>query len=175
MNRIEQQQRNRLLRVEQGLKARVERDALKASLAQTAQLAERRGEDVEQADGRLRVWSRDGLRALYDHGALDAAEYEAGLFFRVCYEAVDSWPTSDFDRIGSHRPPKDIAPWRAWRAKQLADMGGLARTSREATSLWRVAGEGRALRSLSRGGQDYSLNCRALSRVLGAIADKFGF
>jgi hypothetical protein len=173
MNRIEQQRRARLIRIEHGLQERREREALKASLEQTAALARRRGEDVGQDGPRLRIWSRDGLRTLYEGDAIDPAEYEAGLLYRCCLEAVDRWRVSDLAQLpGCH--PLGGGDLQALRALQLAAIEGLSRTGREATTLLRIAGEGRAMRSISRGGADYALNCKALRRVLGAVADRFG-
>jgi hypothetical protein len=173
MNRIELQQRRRLLRLEAGMRERVEREALASSLGQTAKLAALRGEAVEQADGRLRIWSRDGLRSLYEADDLDASEYEAGLFFRSCFERVGALAASAAEpRVDASHG--GLAEWRAWRAKMLGDMQALARSTRQATTLHRVAGEGRALRSLCKGGVDYGLNLKALRQVLGAIADRVG-
>jgi hypothetical protein len=176
MNRIELQQRRRLLRLESGLRERVEAEALALSLGQTARLASLRGEAVEVEPGRLRIWSRDGLRTLYEGDDLDASEYEAGLFYRTCLETVGKLPTSALSDAATSGGVSGAAvtEWRAWRALNLGVMDALARSEPEATALLRIAGEGRALRSISQGGRDFRVNLRALKAVLGRIADRFG-
>jgi hypothetical protein len=172
MNRIETQTRRRLLRIEADQRARIERDALAGSLHRTAALAQLRGEEVEQVDGRVRIWSRDGLRHLYEGSELDLAEYEAGLFYRACLETVGAMASSDMARIARTVFP-GAASWRAWRALSLGQMDGMAQSSREAEALLRVAGEGRAVRSISQGGADYKLNVKALRAILARIAEQF--
>ena len=174
MNRIEHRRRARLLRLEASQREHREGLSLAASLGQTVALAERRGEVVVQAKGRVRIWSRDGLRSLYESGALDGEQYEAGLSYRKCLEAVQSLPGGLLGDAVDNGAPVDHGHLQALRACRLTIMEGLARTVREATTLRVVAGEGRAIRGLSGGGADYALNVKALGVILERIAERFG-
>jgi hypothetical protein len=58
--------------------SRDEARALAQRLEETARLERARGEQVEQAQGKLRITSRDGLLTLLERGGLERPDYEAG-------------------------------------------------------------------------------------------------
>jgi hypothetical protein len=171
-NLLERKERARLLRQEQFTKARTEDAALRERLDETVCLAVLRGEQVESGHGKTRIRSRDGLRSLLDGGQLDHSEYDAGLYFRLCFETLNAGPRSNLNR-DIRGGNGHFAETRAFRAMRLSEMEGMADRRREWPMLRYVAGEGRAARALSKGGADYNLNVKALKVVLGEIADRY--
>jgi hypothetical protein len=95
------------------------------------------------------------------------------MYFRKCWETLESSPRSNLNRDirGSNG---QFAETRAFRAKRLAEMEAMAKPGRQAQTLRLVAGEGRAMRSLSTGGANFYLYVKALKVVLGEIADRYG-
>lgn len=173
LNALERKHQERLRRLEAQAKARVEDRALQERNTETVCLAVLRGEQVESGQGKIRIRSRDGLRFLFDGGQIDSSEYEAGMYFRKCWETLESSPRSNLNRDirGSNG---QFAETRAFRAKRLAEMEAMAKPGRQAQTLRLVAGEGRAMRSLSTGGANFYLYVKALKVVLGEIADRYG-
>ncbi len=161
--------------------ARAEARALEDGMAQTAELARNRGESVEQAQGRLRITSRDGLQSLFEHGGLERPEYEAGLMYRRCYETLHAGPRSNLARDFSasvrgfaEAPAEGFAELRAFRAEKLRHWEGLAQTGRQVWILRLVAGQGRSINSVAPGGSARAANTKALMVLLGEIARERG-
>ena len=157
--------------------ARAEALAMARRLEETARLERARGGEVEQAQGRLRITSRDGLQTLRERGGLEGPEHEAGLMYRRCYETLTAGPRSNLNRdlasgvCGFGEAPADgFAEIRAHRARQLAQWEALAGTGRQLWVLRLVAGQGRTINSLATGGSARLTNTRALAKVLRAIA-----
>ncbi len=160
---------------------RAEARAHEARIGETATLARARGETVEQAQGRLRITSRDGLQTLYEQGGLERPEYEAGMMYRRCFETLHSGPRSnlagDFGsgvRGFSEASADGFAELRAFRAEKLRLWEGLAKTGRQAWILRLVAGQGRTINSVAPGGSARAANTQALLAVLGEIAKERG-
>jgi hypothetical protein len=161
--------------------ARAEQRAIEAGLDETASLARRRGEAVERRAGAMRVTSRDGLQTLYEQGGLPRADYEAGLLYRRCFEALGAGPRSNLDRdfAAPARGFSDVgaaayAELRAGRAEKLQVWEALAKTGRQLWVLRLVAGEGRTINSIGPGGSARLANTKALTAVLAAIARERG-
>jgi hypothetical protein len=161
--------------------ARAEALALAERLDETARLERARGGEVERADGRLRITSRDGLRTLLDRGGLESPEYEAGLMYRRCYETLTAGPRSNLNRDFmsgvrgmAESPAAGFAELRALRAQQLTRWEDLARTGRQLWVLRLVAGQGRTINSLGAGGSARLANTQALGEVLRAVAVERG-
>lgn len=161
--------------------ARAEALALSERLDETARLERARGGEVERADGRLRIVSRDGLQTLHERGGLEPPEYEAGLMYRRCFESLAAGPRSNLNRDFmsgvrgfSEGAADGFAELKALRAEQLARWEGLAGTGRQLWVLRLVAGQGRTINSLAAGGSARLANTRALAEVLTAIARERG-
>jgi hypothetical protein len=161
--------------------ARAEARAHEDRIAQTAALARQRGETVEQAQGRLRITSRDGPQSLYEHGGLERPEYDAGMMYRRCYETLHAGPRSNLARDFSagvrgvaEAPADGFAELRAFRAEKLRQWEGLAKTGRQVWILRLVAGQGRSINSIAPGGSARAANTKALIGVLGEIAKARG-
>jgi hypothetical protein len=155
--------------------------AVEAGLDETAALARLRGEAVDARGGKLRVTSRDGLQTLYEQGGLGRPEYEAGLLYRRCFEALNAGPRSNLNRDlasgvrGSCEPHGEtFAELRAYRAEKLKQWEALALTGRQVWVLRLVAGEGRTINSIAPGGSARLTNTRALTEALAAIAKERG-
>lgn len=161
--------------------ARAEARAHEDRMQETVTLARGRGEWVEQAHGRLRVTSRDGLQTLFDQGGLERPEYEAGMLYRRCYEALSAGPRSNLARDFasgvrgfSEAHTDGFAELRAFRAEKLRQWEALARTGRQVWALRLVAGQGRTINSIAQGGSARAANTKALMAVLGEIAKERG-
>ena len=161
--------------------ARAEARAHEGRMQETVSLAHARGEAVEQVHGRLRVTSRDGLQSLFEQGGMEPPEYEAGMLYRRCYEALSAGPRSnlarDFSsgvRGFSEAPADSFAELRAFRAEKLKNWEALAKTGRQAWVLRLVAGQGRTINSIAPGGSARAANTKALMAVLGEIAKERG-
>jgi hypothetical protein len=162
--------------------AREEARALAERLEETARLERARGGEVQQADGRMRLTSRDGLLTLYERGGLDRAGYEAGQLYRRCYETLTAGPRSNLNRdfLGGVRggfaedAADCFAEIRAGRAQKLAAWEALATSGRQLWVLRLVAGQGRTINSIAPGGSARLANTRALTEVLDAIAKERG-
>jgi hypothetical protein len=162
--------------------AREDARALAEGLEQTARLERARGGQVEQAQGRMRITSRDGLLTLHERGGLERPEYEAGMLYRRCYETLTAGPRSNLNRdfLGGVRggfaegAADGFAEIRAFRAQKLAAWEGLAATGRQLWVLRLVAGQGRTINSLAPGGSARLNNTRALTEVLRAVAMERG-
>jgi hypothetical protein len=161
--------------------ARAEARAHDARMDETVSLAHGRGEVVEQAQGRLRITSRDGLQSLYEQGGLERPEYEAGMIYRRCYETLHAGPRSnlaqDFSGVArgfSEASADGFAELRAFRAEKLRLWEGLAKSGRQAWILRLVAGQGRSINSIAPGGSARAANTKALMAVLGEIAKERG-
>ena len=160
--------------------ARAEALALAERLDETVRLERSRGGEVEQANGKLRLTSRDGLRTLLDRGGLEGPEYEAGMMYRRCYETLSAGPRSNLARDfmtgvrGGGGGADAFAEIRAQRAQRLAEWEALASTGRQLWALRLVAGQGRTINSLATGGSARLANTRALIEVLRAIAMERG-
>jgi hypothetical protein len=158
----------------------VEAQALADRLEETARLERARGGAVEQAGGRLRLTSRDGLQSLHEQGGLERCDYEAGLMYRRCYETLSAGPRSNLNRDFSgvrgfaEAPADGFAELRALRARQLQAWEALAETGRQVWVLRLVAGQGRTINSIASGGSARSINTRALIEVLQAVARERG-
>jgi hypothetical protein len=160
--------------------AREEIRALTERMEETARLERARGGEVEQAQGRMRVTSRDGLQTLYERGGLERPEYEAGQIYRRCYETMTAGPRSNLNRdfsagLGGGRGFREgaadgFAEIRAFRAQKLAAWESLATSGRQLWVLRLVAGQGRTINSLAPGGSARLANTRALTEVLRAVA-----
>jgi hypothetical protein len=156
--------------------ARDEARALADRLAETARLERARGGQVEQANGRMRITSRDGLLTLHERGGLERPEYEAGMLYRRCYETLTAGPRSNLNRDfmngargGFAEGAADgFAEIRAFRAQKLAATG------RQLWVLRLVAGQGRTINSLAPGGSARLTNTRVLTEVLRAVAMERG-
>jgi hypothetical protein len=162
-------------------RARAEDAALAQGLEQTTALALQRGEVVEQADGKLRVTSRDGLQTLFEQGGLERPEYEAGLMYRRCYETLNAGPRSNLNRdFGAptrgfaEAGAEGFAELRAFRAETLRRWEALTRTGRSLWVLRLVAGQGRTINSIAPGGSARLTNTRALTEALEEIARERG-
>jgi hypothetical protein len=161
--------------------ARAEALALAQRLDETARLELARGGTVEREGGRLRLTSRDGLQTLKERGGLEPPEYEAGLIYRRCFEALSAGPRSNLNRDFasgvrgfSEAGADGFAELRALRAEQLARWEALAGTGRQLWVLRLVAGQGRTINSLGAGGSARLANTKALTEVLRAIAVQRG-
>jgi hypothetical protein len=171
----------RLRLIAEAGESRAEALALTQRLDETARLEIARGGDVEREGGRLRLTSRDGLQTLYERGGLERPEYEAGLIYRRCFEALSAGPRSNLNRdfstgvLGFSEAGADgFAELRAVRAEQLARWEALAGTGRRLWVLRLVAGQGRTVNSLGSGGSARLANTKALVDVLRAIAVERG-
>ena len=160
---------------------RAEALALAQRLEETARLERARGGEVVQAQGTLRLTSRDGLQTLLERGGLEGPEHQAGLLYRRCYETLTAGPRSNLNRdfAGGARgfgeaPANGFAEIRAFRAQKLALWEALATTGRQLWVLRLVAGQGRTINSLGAGGSARLANTRALTEVLRAIAVERG-
>jgi hypothetical protein len=163
------------------LEAREEERALTERLEETARLERARGGVVEQAQGRMRITSRDGLATLLERGGLERPEYEAGLMYRRCYETLTAGPRSNLNRDFSgvrggfsEGAASGFAEIRAMRAEKLALWEGLATCDRQLWVLRLVAGQGRTINSIAPGGSARLMNTRALTEVLRAVAEERG-
>lgn len=167
--------------------------------AETAQLAQARGEQlgqVAQADleGRvdqaiaelggkpLRISSRDGLATLFEAGAISAHQYGAGRAYRVAFELASAGL-----RIANLNPTgfgggKQHAGLAARSAAELQRAYVLLRLrrielavaglgARELRVLRLVAGEGYTIRELGGGGNSREANTAALRRALEAAVE----
>jgi hypothetical protein len=172
IDRLALKERDRLRRIEAWERHKAEEAEVQSGIDETVGLAISRGEQVESAKGKVRIRSRDGLRFLFDGGQLDQSEFEAGLFYRLCYETLESSPRSNLNRDirGANGA---FAETRAFRAMRLSEMETIAKPGRQATTLRLIAGQGRAVRAISSGGADFHLNVKALKVVLGEIADRY--
>ncbi len=160
---------------------RAEARAHADGLNQTIVLARERGETVEQGQGRLRITSRDGLQTLFEQGRMERPEYEAGMMYRRCYEALDAGPRSNLNRDFAsgvrgfgEASAEGFAELRAMRADRLRLWEGLAKTGREVWILRLVGGQGRTINSVAPGGSARLANTEALMAVLGEIAKERG-
>ncbi|HUO23636.1 MAG TPA: hypothetical protein VMU59_14060 [Caulobacteraceae bacterium] len=158
-------------------KVRAEERAVEAGLNETVALARLRGEAVDRGGGGLRVTSRDGLQTLFEQGGLPRTEYDAGLLYRRCFEALAAGPRSNLNRDFaapvrgfSEAGAAAFAELRAGRAENLQAWEALARTGRQLWVLRLVAGEGRTINSIAPGGSARLANTKALTAVLEAIA-----
>ncbi|MEI9890945.1 MAG: hypothetical protein WDN45_10530 [Caulobacteraceae bacterium] len=161
--------------------ARAEALALAQRLDETARLERARGGEVALEGGRMRLLSRDGLQTLLERGGLEQADYEAGLMYRRCFEALSAGPRSNLNRdfmTGvrgfAEAGAEGFAELRSLRAEQLARWEALAGTGRQLWVLRLVAGQGRTINSLGSGGSARLANTRALGEVLRAIAVERG-
>ena len=161
--------------------ARAEALALAQRLDETARLERARGGQVERAEGRMRLTSRDGLRTLLDGGALESPEYEAGLIYRRCYETLTAGPRSNLNRDFmsgvrgvSETTADGFAELRALRAEQLARWEAISGAGRGLWVLRLVAGQGRTINSLGGGGSARLANTKALGEALRVIAVERG-
>jgi hypothetical protein len=169
-NVLERKTRDRLRRAEQHQKARIEDAALQARLEETAGLAIARGEQVEAANGRVRIKSRDGLQSLYESHALDEPQYQAGLRYRKAFETLQASPRSNLNRDVTGGGEM-FATVRAERALDLAEWEGMADGERQRWVLRLVAGNGRTITSISAGkSAERDRNTKALGIVLRQIA-----
>jgi hypothetical protein len=111
--------------------AREDARAVAEGLAETARLERARGGQVEQAQGRMRITSRDGLLTLHERGGLERPEYEAGA------------PFSPGSRPSKRRSAPRRSAWCwAWHRRTAAADGGagrLRRRRRRTGSGWRAA------------------------------------
>jgi hypothetical protein len=156
--------------------------ALAERLEETSRLAKARGEEVDRAQGRMRITSRDGLATLHERGGLERPEYEAGMMYRRCYETLTAGPRSNLNRdfIGgvrgglSESAADGFAEIRAFRAQKLAAWEALATTGRQLWVLRLVAGQGRTINSLAPGGSARRANSKALMEVLRSVAVERG-
>lgn len=177
---VRDQMAARRRRIEACAKARAELHALTASIHQTAELAEQRGEDVERTPGRVVIQSRDGLASLLKSQALTADQVRAAQAYRMCAEIAAAGLKSQLaERSGSPRQVRDLERSRAelHRAylmarlaqfeRAVARIGG--RDRRELTVLQLVAGEGHTINSLGASGGARDVNTKALRRALDAI------
>jgi hypothetical protein len=161
--------------------SREEARALAQRLEETARLERARGEQVEQAQGKLRITSRDGLLTLLERGGLERPDYEAGMMYRRCYETMSAGPRSNLNRDFSgvrggfcEGAADGFAEVRAFRAQRLVAWEALATTGRQLWVLRLVAGQGRTINSLAPGGSARLANTRALLEVLRAVAVERG-
>ena len=150
-------------------------------LDETVRLARQKGECVERVEGRVRITSRDGLQSLYESGGLQRCDYEAGLLYRQCYEALEKGPRSNLDRdfvsgVRGSAGAGDggFAELRALKLERLSRWEALASAKRQLWVLRLVAGQGRTLNSIAPGGSARLANRRALAQILGEIARERG-
>jgi hypothetical protein len=189
-----------LVRMKRGLLALsgLERDlerqdaaaAVGRGLSESIALETARGERVDvskgrEAQGRVRIRTRDGLETLARAGAIDPVQYKAGLFYRDLYEATD--PERDLrshldglERRG--RGGEAVAEAWAERRHRLARTVAVIearvrladRNDRAVRMLREVAGNARSLGAFIGGGGSQAVGKRALITALDVCAAYFG-
>ncbi|HEX4181144.1 MAG TPA: hypothetical protein VHY32_10170 [Caulobacteraceae bacterium] len=162
-----------------------------SGLNDTIALEKARGEVVEVAGpffnrSRVRIRSRDGLETLHRSGAIDGAQFKAGMLYRDLYEAADPErdlrsQMNDLGRVASTGPK---AGGEAWQERRLRLAGAMAsveakvriadRNGGAVRALREVAGHARCVSHLSSGGGGQATYRRALGLALDIAADHFG-
>lgn len=138
------------------------------------------------ADGALRFKSRDGLWTAWEAGMITQAMAEAGLAYRLLFEAAGA------EQLGSQLGRVNESSIRASSSHGAAARGlfrayaGVRVTTAEAhvlnadrsqrglTVLRAVAGEGRSIRSMGGGGNTRDANAKALALALPVVAKALG-
>lgn len=150
-------------------------------LDETAKLETGRGNPVKRDGGRLRIPSRDGLRTLLESGALEVPEYEAGLAYRRCYEALSgALPCSNGEGgAGGADSHIELRAIRAeqltlWEGRKSRDRQLWTLTGRQVWVLRLVAGQARTILSLGSSGSAKRMNTLALVEALTLIARERG-
>jgi hypothetical protein len=158
------------------------RDELDASLDDVARAAMRRGERVSQYndDGARRIKSRDGLAALAEGGAISEQEAKDGMAYRLLFEEAGKGAglgSQLEDRPKSIRSSTHGAVahglFRAYVGVRLTGIETAVNhadaSGRALAALRGVAGEGRSVRSLGRGGDVRTKNLAALRLALRVV------
>lgn len=157
---------------------------LRAAMQAAVYEAQARGETVVpyKADGAVRVKGRDGLWTALEAGVITSAMAEAGLEYRALFEAAGSEQLgSQLGRVeeGGIRASSSHGAtvrglWRAYAGVRVTTAEARVLTadpSQRALSVLRaVAGEGRAIWSLGRGGNRREANGKALALALPIVA-----
>jgi len=166
--------------------------SVRLGLADTIALERGRGEVVEIVGrlenlGRVRVRTRDGLETLQKSGAIDAAQFKAGMFYRELYEAADPErdlrsQMHDLGRIGAGAASRG-AP-ETWQERRLRLAGAMAaieakvrladRNGHAVRALREVAGHARCISHFAKGGGGQAAYRQALGLALDIAANHFG-
>jgi hypothetical protein len=169
---------------------RADHDSVGSGLNDTIAPERGRGEVVEVCGpaahrSRIRIRSRDGLETLSRSGAIDAAQFRAGMIYRDLYEAADPErdlrsQMNDPDRCGFSRPKAAGGVWRERRLRLAGAMAAVEakvrvedRSDCAVRALREVAGHARCISHLSNGGGGQANYRRALSLALDIAVDHF--
>lgn len=170
-------------RIEAGLIAQAIRRELGAALDVVIYAAQARGETAVEFndDGAVRIKGRDGLQSLIDSKALTEAMGNTGYAYRTIFEMMGPAAIgSQLGRVGevSARSASNNAVTRhslrrAYAGVQLATAEAAVLAddpSRRGLMVLRaVAGEGRTIYSLGKGGNTREANTSALITALGLV------
>jgi hypothetical protein len=165
--------------------------SLRRGLDDTIALERGRGETVEishrpESRGRVHIQSRDGLETLQRSGAIDGAQFRAGLLYRELYEAADPErdlrsQMNDLDRRGSGAPTAAAEAWQERRLRLADAMAAIEarvriadRNGRAVRALREVAGHARCISHFVSGGGSQGAYRLALGLALDVAADHFG-
>jgi hypothetical protein len=163
--------------IERGLNDNEEQEALRAHLIMLETLEKGRGGEIE-GDGSMRLTRRDGLESLFSAGGLDKNQHDALCRYRALFETVREGLKS---QMGSAAGSGEGEGWQEKRLRARITIQAIetrvqagSRNGRGLTTLRLVAGEGRTISSISKGGSDRALNSRALVRAADDAADVLG-
>ena len=184
---------DQLRRLEVQIDAERATQAVRRGIAEAADLARMRGEQIEisqkpESRGRVRVRSRDGLETLEMSGAITPVQYKAGLFYRTLYEATD--PERDLRSqmaspamagAGAQIGPGMNEAWAERRVRLGRSIAGLEekiriadRNGRAVRAIREVAGHARCISHFVAGGGSQATYRRALIMALDICANHFG-
>lgn len=147
--------KGKIERIDRGRRNRADAVWRRGAMAETADLARARGEEVEDGGGLLRITSRDGLHRLRTLGHITDSHLQVALLYRAGYEArgADLKAQTIGDSSGGGHDNDAYVAVRLQRAKLLAFVARVDRavalgciSNPMALRLLRsVAGEGTAI------------------------------
>ena len=164
------------------VQSETEVEAVMRGLNETAAQARMRGDFVapEDVEGRIVLRSRDGLESLTKAGSLNPIQYDALCLYRIVFEATETSLRSCMgDRSGGGGSGFDMKAqnWGAETMKRKAIEAKVQAASRNGLGLKTlrlVAGEGRTINSITKGGADRANHVAALLIAADVVADYFG-